>query len=298
MSRLKSILPIVTVIALALTGCASIESTSTGSGGGFLGSAYSVPKQIRYSYTLRNTSAKPITRASFQTYAPYPQTSHQKVVKVSANFPYQTVRDELGNERLAFEIPLVPPYGAVVVSVTADLLMAETGTTESVGNGRYVKPERYIESDDPRIATLAKTLSGATTAESTRKTYEWVADHLFTESFVAEDRGALYALLEKKGDCTEFAYLLTALYRAQGVPARPVAGYVFSGNDIVKAADYHNWTEFHDNGIWQIADAQKRLFRERQANFVTMRRIASDSTEKVTAQRFSFAGEGLDVTMN
>ena len=163
---------------------------------------------------------------------------------------------------------------------------------------RFTRPEPHIESDDTRIVGLAKSLSDTRPEASTRKTYDWVAENLFTEAYVAEDRGALYALQHKTGDCTEFSYLLTALYRAQQIPARPIGGYVFSGNGIVKAVDYHNWTEFYTGGAWQIADAQKRAFREKQADYVAMRLIASDMQDQFSAQRFSYAGAGLAVAMN
>ncbi len=131
-----------------------------------------------------------------------------------------------------------------------------------------------------------------------QKDYEWIAANVFSEGYIAEDRGAAYAIEARKGDCTEFSYLLTALYRAQQIPARAIGGYVFGGNNIVRPMDYHNWTEFYLDGAWQIADAQKGAFVSRQTDYVAMRVIATGGAAAVASQRFSFAGEGLRVEMN
>lgn len=282
-----------------VAGCASLTDAARDGQVVERDGPYHIQKQIRYSYTLRNTTGQLLEKAQFWTYAPVPQTSHQKVKKIKTNLPYLSARDDLGNEMLHFEIANVPPYGATIVSITADLLVSESPVSVSAGRAdRFTRPEPHIESDDTRIVSLARSLSDPRTESGTRKVYDWVAEHLFTEAYVAEDRGALYALQNKTGDCTEFSYLLTALYRAQQIPARPIGGYVFSGNGIVKAVDYHNWTEFYSDGAWQIADAQRRAFRDKQTDYVAMRRIASGMQDRFSAQRFSYAGAGLEVTMN
>jgi len=298
MPRLISVLAIV-ISSLLGAGCAGLMDGSRESQVAERYGPYHIPKQIRYSYTLRNTTGQLLEKAQFWTYAPVPQTSHQKVQKIKANLPYRSLRDDLDNEMLHFEIASIPPYGAVIVSITVDLLVSESPVGMSAGRtDRFTRPEAHIESDDVRIADLARSLSDKRPEAGARKAYDWVAEHLFTETYVAEDRGALYALQNKTGDCTEFSYLLTALYRSQQVPARPIGGYVFSGNGIVKAVDYHNWTEFYTDGAWQIADAQKRAFRDKQADYVAMRRIVSGAENPFNTQRFSFAGAGLEVSMN
>lgn len=260
-------------------------------------SGYSIAKQIRYSFTLSNTSGKLLEKAQFQTYLPVSRTSHQKVVKIVSNYTYQQIQDELGNSMMSFELKDIPPYGARIVSITVDLLMADNPVAALVGDReRFLSRERYIESDDGRIVSLAGQLHAESAGAMARKDYEWVAHNIVSESYIAEDLGAVYALEHRKGDCTEFSYLLTALYRAQKIPARAMGGYVFPGNGVMKAVDYHNWTEFYLGGAWQIADAQKGVFLGRQTDYVAMRVIATQS--KFASQRFSYAGEGLRVEMN
>lgn len=288
------------IMSLLAAGCANLMDTSRESQVAERDGPYHTLKQIRYSFTLNNTSGRLLEKPQFWTYAPVPQTSYQKVKKVSANQPYRTTHDAMGNETMHFDLENIPPYGAKIVSITVNLLMADRPVPMSVGDRRhFLSAETYIESDNTQIVNLAKTLSDAGTLTSARKAYDWVNQNLFSESYVSEDRGAVYALTHHKGDCTEYSYLLTALYRAQQIPARALGGYVFAGNSVVKAVDYHNWTEFHADGVWQVADAQKGAFGKNQTDYVAMRIIASGKAGPMgDSHRFNFAGDGLQVTMN
>lgn len=297
----------VPVLALCLlAGCAGGPARSPDAGGKqstMLNSGddenYRRPKQIRYSFTLTNTTGKLLEKAKFWTYLPVPKNSHQKVKKIAANHPYQEMRDELGNNAIHFELKDIPPYGTEIVSITVDLLMSDRAVDIPAGDhARFLSREPYIETDDKRIVALAGQLYGEPALGMVREDYEWVAHNITSEGYVAEDRGAAYAMENRKGDCTEFSYLLTAFYRAQKIPARAIGGYVFSGNGVVKAMDYHNWTEFYLDGAWQIADAQKGAFMDKQIDYVAMRVIASGGAAAVASQRFSYAGEGLKVAMN
>lgn len=286
------------LVLIILYGCAGSTSsmrTMDTEGDGY----YQTPKQIRYSFTLSNSTGELLKAPQFWTYLPIPRTSHQKVKNISANYPYQEKRDELGNNTIHFDLADIPPYGARVVSITVDLLMSDRPVAMPVGDrARFLSPEPHIESDDERIVSLAAQLQVEPVATMLHKDYEWVAQNIKSESYIAEDHGAAYAIEARKGDCTEIAYLLTALYRAQQIPAHAMGGYVFGGNGIMEAMDYHNWTEFYLNGAWQIADAQKGFFVEKQMDFVAMRVIATGGEAEVASQRFSFAGEGLLVEMN
>jgi len=76
----------------------------------------------------------------------------------------------------------------------------------------------------------------------------------------AEDKGALWALQNGKGDCTEFSCLLVALCRAAGVPARWVLGITYADNpeDLI-----HSWAEVYLQGIgWVSVDPTWGRFPE------------------------------------
>jgi transglutaminase-like putative cysteine protease len=58
------------------------------------------------------------------------------------------------------------------------------------------------------------------------------------------------------GDCTEHAVLLTAMCRAQGIPARVAIGLVYSAE--LKGFGYHMWTEAWVSEGWLSLDATRR----------------------------------------
>ena len=94
-------------------------------------------------------------------------------------------------------------------------------------------------------------------------------------------------------------YLFIALARLHGIPARAVGGYVVAESQIVRPAEYHNWAEIYLDGAWHVVDPQKRVFRERQADYVAMRIIQRPEHSLLAgAHRYKFDAEVLNVAMN
>ncbi len=57
------------------------------------------------------------------------------------------------------------------------------------------------------------------------------------------------------GNCTEHAFLLIALARAKGYPARVVVGILVFAVDQNAQSFGHAWSEIHDGQAWQRYDA-------------------------------------------
>lgn len=71
--------------------------------------------------------------------------------------------------------------------------------------------------------------------------------------FGSDNKGALYALQNKKGDCNEYAALIVALSKAAGIPAR--INTVMSMHKDGKALyDNHNNAEVYLDGKWLPAE--------------------------------------------
>jgi len=290
------------LLAVACAGPSRAVSTPVGETGSRAPAEYTLPKQLRYSFTLRNTTARPISKVEFLTLAPVPRTSHQWLEKLTATRPYQASLDSLGNQVLRFELETLPPYASRIISITADLKMAER-SAESSGDdvARFTRPERYIESSDPRVSELARAVRDPSALRTVRQAYDWVAANVQPSDYVPDERGARYLLEQRRGDCTEFAYLVTALSRANGVPARPMGGYLLQGNAIVGAADYHNWAEVLIDGRWLVVDAHQKSFAEHQTDYVAMRIISTEAAEDAPAvvfNRYEIRTPGVEVSMN
>jgi len=68
-----------------------------------------------------------------------------------------------------------------------------------------------------------------------------------------QPQGVLALLNDRRGDCTEFADLLTTLARIVGLPTRTVFGLAYSDGDIPAFA-YHAWNELFIDGDWVAMD--------------------------------------------
>lgn len=126
---------------------------------------------------------------------------------------------------------------------------------------KYTQPEPLIESDDPEIVSEAQsiTTSSNTTFGKISKIYNFVISHM-RYAVQDEERGALWALENKTGDCSEYSYLFVALCRAIGIPARIQAGFAFYSTTET-TEDGHMWAEYClENYGWVPVDATWRQF--------------------------------------
>jgi len=261
---------------------------------------YSIPRQIRYSFTLQNTTNQLLRNAEFWTYAPVKQTPTQRCVSLETSHPYELILDDLGNQILYFKFDTMPPYATKIITIKADLELSNTPNRSIVPDiQRFLQVEKYIESDAPELLRLAEKLKDQEPVRIAENIFRWVADHVQYTGYLSNDRGALYALRNKQGDCTEYMYLFTALCRANHIPARGIGGYVSSKNTVLKPSDYHNWAEFYEDGAWRIADPENRVFMEKPSHFIAMRVIGESKKNPMrNSHRFRYAGDGLKVKMN
>jgi len=263
-------------------------------------SSYNISRHIQYSFTIQNKTHRLVEEAHFWTYAPVRQTSTQKCLGVNASHPYELITDELGNQILHFTFQNVAPYASLIVTVTANVLLSEKPNRIGAEDlSPYLRAEPYCESDDPEIVRVAKKLKKSKALGTVEKTLHWVEGNLTYTGYLRHARGALYALKNKMGDCTEFVYLFTALCRANRIPAKGIAGYIINENAVLKPGGYHNWALFYDDGLWKNADPQKNAFLANQTKYIAMNLIGKSQVNPLGEYyRFRIDGEGLKVKMN
>ena len=221
-------------------------------------------RHIQYRFSLQNGSNQVLDKAEFWTYGPVKMTAAQRCERLDANYPYELIVDDLGNQVLHFTFQNLPPFSTKLIHIQADVeLVSAPRTIQAADRNDFLKAENRIESDSPEVLGLAKKLKARNTLDTAQNIFRWVSENIRYAGFHAADRGALYALRHRQGDCTEFMSLFVALCRANDIPARGIGGYVCPGDTILKAGDYHNWAEFYGDGTWRLADPQKRAFRER-----------------------------------
>ena len=126
---------------------------------------------------------------------------------------------------------------------------------------------------------------------------EWVHGNVRHAGLTSQDLGALWALRNRKGDCTEMSYLFVALCRARGMPARVIGGYPCDRNMKLQASTYHNWAEFFDGTTWQLVDPQFGRFMEDEDQYLAMR-IFTTNTTIATFHQVQVEGDGVEVRMS
>jgi len=126
---------------------------------------------------------------------------------------------------------------------------------------RFTQPEPLVQSDNPQIIQLARNLTGNSDGLHGKvlAVYNFVVNYLRYQ-VQDEERGALWALENGVGDCSEFSYLFVALCRAAGIPARIQAGFAFH-NAGESLADGHMWAEYYlENYGWIPVDPTWKQF--------------------------------------
>jgi Transglutaminase-like superfamily len=252
-----------------------------------------IKRQLRFTLTLTNPKSYRLVDQTLWLYMPATETPTQKLDSIKVSMPFKQQTDPLGHSIIELTFPQIAPLATKIITVTADVtLKTEPKLEPLITPQAWLTTERYIETADPGIQTLAKSLKQAQNSDTAQAIFEWVKQHLNDSSYVADDRGAAYALDKRKGDCTEHAYLAVALARATGIPARMVGGYDINNNAVLKASDYHNWAELYFNGTWRLLDTQKERWLIPTEHYVAFRYYRDTAVNPIgLAHRYRVEGE-------
>ena len=261
---------------------------------------YPATKVVRYSYLLKNNTNEVVENAVFKTYGPVEVTSSQKVKRIDATYDYSVEKDQIGNQVMTFNLQSIPPYGSKVITVTAEMeLASKPNTVNERKLTEYLRSEKFIELENKSIKDLSRRLGNVKNIPVSQTVYNWVSRNLSDAGYIQRDRGAAYALKEKRGDCTEYMYLAVALLRNNNIPARGVAGFVVSSNGVLDADEYHNWAEYYQDSRWHILDAQKKVFDKNYEDYIAFRIFGDKGRNMMSqSQRFFASDPRLIVRMN
>ncbi len=104
----------------------------------------------------------------------------------------------------------------------------------------FLKHEKYIEKDEPKIQQIAKGIKGSNKAALIKNIHDYVIKNM-DYSLNKADLGALEAAEQKRGDCSEYADLFVAICRAKNIPARVAIGYIKEATLTPR----HAWAEVY-----------------------------------------------------
>lgn len=287
------------VAGLSLTGAAALAASlpAWASAPGADGPVLS-RRQLRFTLTMRNPTGAPLEDQTVWVYLPLHDTATQHLAGVRVSAAHELSRDEFGHCLLRLSFPNVGPFASKIVAVQTDVdVSAEPRAAALKSPTDWLKAERWIECEDADLRALATTFQRASPRLTLDAIYDWVSTQLKYAGYLADPMGARQALQQRTGDCTEYAFLCTALARIHGIPARPVGGYVVSGSAAPRAEDYHDWTEVYLDGAWRVMDAQKARWGPGTEDYIAFRihrPVASNALG--LAARFKVDG-GLELRM-
>jgi transglutaminase-like putative cysteine protease len=178
---------------------------------------------------------------------------------LSSSFTPEPVRVEdvePGIQKLHYNLSLQPGESLPLKMLWTVELEASEGIGQAAAlnderRAQYLAPQKKIESNHPEILALATELRSAAAEDRqfVDAVYHAVKKRLKPQGFGTANRGALYALRQGRGDCTEYAALIVALARAGGVPAR-INTAMSMQKDGTAHFDNHNNAEVYLNDRW------------------------------------------------
>jgi hypothetical protein len=152
--------------------------------------------------------------------------------------------------------------GRAVVTVCAGC--AQEPAPSAATLRRYMRSNLWVQSEHPLLRRAAAK-AGSRSMDADRRMrilIDLVRARLSGPASYARYGDALSAWRDRSGDCTEYALLLAALARAQGIPARIVAGMAyadrFSGKKDVFSP--HVWVQAWLGDRWRSYDAALESF--------------------------------------
>lgn len=164
---------------------------------------------------------------------------------------YTTVFDEHGNLYAEIDIldmeageirPLELTYLVTVNEITNALEPCEGPSIDE-----YLLPEMFIDSNQKAIISRADALRNASqdACAAARAIYDYVGNNLRYSAYNPQSVGALQALIDGEGDCTEYSDLYIALSRAANIPANYLEGVTCCTEDGYTPDIKHDWVEVY-----------------------------------------------------
>ena len=233
--------------------------------------AMSLLRRMRFNLQFHNPAARTLENQIFRSYLPL-NSATQKLVDVKVSMPWLLRDDALGHQILELSFERAHGFFKQVVSLETTIELTVPSARLTLPNPSiWLTSERFVESDHPDIMALAQTLQRESKKATLEAIYDWVIGHMEHTGYFAEDFGALYALHNRRGDCTEYANLVVALARASHIPARTIGGYVTEHDVASKPKDYHDWSEIFLDDNWRVIDAQKQRFFPDNRSYIGFR---------------------------
>jgi transglutaminase-like putative cysteine protease len=202
------------------------------------------------------TNSEKTTKVHIVTLVPNDQEFRQKVNSLEFSLQPDTVYCVGSDKYAEFTFEEVIPE-EVTIKVNMDIYRSDYTTMsklkpqEVLGEKErkaFISPSKYIESKKDIITEKAEELKKKKQITTLKSIYYFVNNHI---KYIFDDKtwGAFDALKTGFGDCSEYASLMVALCRANGIPAKVVYGITTEHYNT----PLHEWAEVYIDGIGWVA---------------------------------------------
>lgn|GEM_PF-2504376 len=228
--------------------------------------AHCASAQVRSNVTLtttvsiENLGAQSIPIHHFRLTLPVTTPPHQHVLSVqwpqNARFHWRQHPNQV--DRYAETQLSLAPHSTVQLVFKTQLRLQTTdwirdgGDHSTAGNAQFLRPTAYVESTAPEIQRLAARFrqQSADPAAQLNAAFQYPQRSLRYQRDMPNNFGALFALRQGYGDCTEYAALFVATARAMGYPARLTSEFHFEPGIQYDQPNHHAAEVFvHDQWI-------------------------------------------------
>ncbi|MDR2956288.1 MAG: transglutaminase-like domain-containing protein [Prevotella sp.] len=210
--------------------------------------------------------------------------NRQKVENVRYSLRPDTVYEKDGNRYAEFIMDgLVKPDKLEIITELIvyphDFNSVKKSKNKTANTGsleKYIASEQYMESDDEVIQKTASGLKKKDDLKTVENIYKFVIKTLNCNEYNPDAIGAKQALIDKKGDCTEYTDLFVTLCRACSIPAKHIHGYISGPVNVPQ----HSWAEvFLDKLGWvqfEVTPGNDGKLEEAIRGYITMTDIRND----------------------
>lgn len=205
---------------------------------------------IEYNFDILGDTSK----IDFITIIPGDYTDRQKVFNIDYSMSPARIFFNGLNKYAEFIIP--NPLSDFKLKITTQLEIYEYDLEKALALkkdqipdedlSKYLTEEKYIEVNDPMIQNLEPVhIFTEYPLDHVEINYDYVMKNLNYSGYNPGDVGAVQALKNKGGDCTDYTDTFVTLCRASGFPARSIEGYPIDASDPEMG---HNWSEIFISG--------------------------------------------------
>lgn len=190
------------------------------------------------------------------------QTVEQEHLVVSPDYWLQTGFDAFYNRILfggATEPHSVFAYASIGVVATDTYLV------------KYRGENLFLYRQPTRLTAVSETIPEVrdNSIEAAYDICRWLSDNIeYQEQATTVETTAAEVMASRKGVCQDFAHLMIALCRQQGIPARYVNGFLVGEGEThawVEIFDGYNWLGFDPTHNRRIVDGYVKLAHGRDA---------------------------------